>query len=341
MSAPSPATPAIWLLTHDAVGLRNQAMGLAEHVAASLQGVITQKTVNLRKPWRWLPGHWVPRAHEKLTADSAPIAPPWPEIIISCGRLGATAALGIKRASGGQSFLVHIQNPQMPLGYFDVIAPPAHDGLHGTNVFPTRGALHHMSAAKIAAAIDEQTRIQPALSTIRAQQPVIGVLIGGSNATASLTPEKSRQLIEQLLGLAKAHGAHLWLTASRRTGAANLAAMRQALAGSAHWLWDDTGANPYAAILGVADYLIVTGDSVSMVSEAASTGKPVYTLDFDAYSGRLQQFHQRMQQEGVTRPFNGTLDTWSYEPVNDTPRIAALVCARFTQTRDALSADQR
>ncbi|WP_407275562.1 mitochondrial fission ELM1 family protein [Halothiobacillus sp. DCM-1] len=337
MTATNGNLPRIWILTHDAVGLRNQALGLAEHIGWPTE----QKTVNLTKPWRWLPGHWVPRAHRKLTADSAALTPPWPELIISCGRLGATAALGVKRAARGETFVVHIQNPQLPLHRLDLIAPPAHDGLSGPNVFPTRGALHHVTPAKIAQAIDEQTTIHPELPRITAQQPIIGVLIGGSNATATLTPAKSQQLIQTLIALAEHHQAHLWLTASRRTGEANLAALRAALAGTRHWLWDNHGANPYHAILGVADYLIVTGDSVSMVSEAASTGKPVYTLDFDHYSGRLQQFHQRMQEEGVTRPFVGELAQWHYEPVNDTPRIAALVRERYAAHRAALNADRR
>ncbi len=328
--------PRLWILTHDAVGLRNQAVGLAEH----LGGAFEQKTLNLTKPWRWLPGHWVPAAHRKLTADSAQLSAPWPELIISCGRLGATAALGVKRASGGKTFVVHIQNPQLPLHLLDVIAPPAHDGLRGANVFPTRGALHHVTPEKIAAALAEQQAIHPDLAALRARQPILGVLIGGSNATATLTPAKSQQLMAQLMATAAQHGAHLWLTASRRTGDANLAAMRAALAGSGHWLWDNHGANPYHAILGAADYLIVTGDSVSMVSEAASTGKPVYTLDFDAYSGRLQAFHQRLQHEGVTRPFAGELARWHYEPVNDTPRIAALVRERLAAHQARFNADR-
>ncbi|MBD3816948.1 MAG: mitochondrial fission ELM1 family protein, partial [Halothiobacillus sp.] len=79
------------------------------------------------------------------------------------------------------------------------------------------------------------------------------------------------------------------------------------------------------------------GDSVSMVSEAASTGKPVYTLDFDGYSGRLVDFHRMLREEGVTRPFERALEHklehWNYDPVNDTPHVARLVRERFHQHR--------
>lgn len=323
--------PKVWLLTNDAVGLRNQAVGLAEHIGWPFE----MKLVNLTKPWRWLPGHWLPRAHTRITPESAPLEAPWPDIIISCGRLGAAAALGVKRASGGRVFTVHIQNPQIPHHLVDLIAPPRHDALTGPNVVNTRGALHHVTPEKIAAAINEQAELHPELLHIKQTQPIIGVLIGGSNATATLTPEKSQRLMSSLLDVAKEQNAHLWITASRRTGKANIAAMQEVLAGTSHWFWDNQGKNPYHAILGLADYLIVTGDSVSMVSEAASTGKPVYTLDFDGYSGRLNDFHRSLRGEGVTRPFEGILEQWQYTPVNDTPHVAKLVRERFHQHRRA------
>ncbi|ACX96949.1 mitochondrial fission ELM1 family protein [Halothiobacillus neapolitanus] len=321
--------PKIWLLTNDAVGLRNQAVGLAEHIGWPFE----VKLVNLTKPWRWLPGHWLPKAHTRLTPQSSQLKAPWPDIIISCGRLGAAAALGVKRASGGRVFTVHIQNPQMPHHLVDLIAPPRHDGLIGPNVVNTRGALHNVTPEKIEQAIAVQSERYPDLNSIKKNQPIIGVLIGGSNATATLTPEKSRTLIETLRKVAAEENAHLWVTASRRTGTENIAAMKAALAGTTHWFWNNEGSNPYHAILGMADYLIVTGDSVSMVSEAASTGKPVYTLDFDGYSGRLNDFHSALREEGVTRSFEGKLEQWQYAPVNDTPHVAQLVRERFHQHR--------
>ncbi|ANJ67647.1 hypothetical protein A9404_09880 [Halothiobacillus diazotrophicus] len=317
----------VWLLTQGAVGLQNQAIGLAEHIGWPY----ALKKVNLVKPWRWLPGHWVPAAHTRLTEDSDILAPEWPDLVISCGRLGAAAALGVKRASGGRVFSVHIQNPQLPNHLVDLIVPPRHDALSGSNVVPTRGALHHVTPEKMDHALATQLNSHPDLARIKGQRPIIGVLIGGSNATATLTPEKSRQLMSSLVDAAATQEALLWITASRRTGADNIRAMESVLAGTGHWFWDNQGPNPYMAILGSADYLVVTGDSVSMVSEAASTGKPVYTLDFDGYSGRLNQFHEMLRAEGVTRPFTGELADWTYEPVNDTPQVAQIVRTRFDE----------
>lgn len=327
-------TPCVWLLTNDAVGMRNQVIGLAEAIGWPYE----LKPINLAKPWRWLPGPWIPKPQDKLAEGFGPLNPPWPDLIISCGRMSAAVALGIKRATGGRTFTVHIQNPQMPLRLVDLILPPKHDNLSGDNVLNTRGALHHVTPEKLQAAVSTFETHMPELAKPANQRPrIVGVLIGGSNATATLTAEKSRALIEQLIAAADEGGYRLWITASRRTGDENIAAMRAALKGTDHWFWDGQSdlegrkdlPNPYFAILGSADYLIVTGDSVSMVSEAASTGKPVFTIDFDGYSGRLNDFHENLRAEGVTRPFEGHLADWTYEPVNDTPVMAEAVRTRF------------
>lgn len=341
MTDTNESAPRVWLLTNDAVGMRNQVGGLAEAIGWPYE----LKPINLAKPWRWVPGPWIPRPQDKLLEGFGPLNPPWPDLIISCGRMSAAVALGIKRATHGRTFTVHIQNPQMPLHYVDLILPPRHDGLKGDNVINTRGALHHVTPEKLANAVTEFRALMPELAQTKdGGQRIVGVLIGGSNATATLTPEKSRQLIEQLLAAAMEMDCRLWITASRRTGEENIAAMREQLAGTGHWFWDGQSdlegrsnlPNPYFAILGSADYLIVTGDSVSMVSEAASTGKPVFTLDFDGYSGRLNDFHAALRAEGVTRPFEGKLADWTYEPVNDTPEMARIVRERFVAHREKM-----
>ena len=95
------------------------------------------------------------------------------------------------------------------------------------------------------------------------------------------------------------------------------------------WIWDGTGDNPYLGMLALAEHLVVTEDSASMISEAASTGKPVHVAAMDGGNARFDAFHALLREEGVTRPFDGTLASWSYEPVNDTPHIAAEIRRRI------------
>ena len=88
-------------------------------------------------------------------------------------------------------------------------------------------------------------------------------------------------------------------------------------------IWDGTGDNPYYAYLAFADVLLVTADSVSMVSEAAATGKPVYIIGLDGGDAKFARFHETMQKSGITRPFTGRIEYWSYAPPDDTARAGA------------------
>src|SRR5207245_2839417 len=115
------------------------------------------------------------------------------------------------------------------------------------------------------------------------------------------------------------------VTPSRRTGAAGVALLRQRLAGLSAEIWDGTGDNPYYAYLAAADALLVTADSVSMVSEAAATGKPVHILELAGGDAKFARFHQAMREDGITRPFAGHIESCSYVPPDDTARAGGLL----------------
>ena len=112
-------------------------------------------------------------------------------------------------------------------------------------------------------------------------------------------------------------------TPSRRTGAAGLAVLRERLRGVPGEVWDGTGENPYFAFLAVADALLVTADSVSMVSEAAATGKPVHIIELPGGDAKFTRFHDGMRRAGITRKFAGEIEQWVYRPPEDNARAGA------------------
>jgi uncharacterized protein len=137
----------------------------------------------------------------------------------------------------------------------------------------------------------------------------------------------------------RASGGSALVTPSRRTGAEGLKLVQDRLAGLPAAIWDGAGDNPYFAYLALADALLVTADSVSMISEAAATGKPVHILDLDGGNAKFARFHQLMRQAGITRPFAGHLESWSYPIPDDTARagsaLRALIMTRFDQRQRA------
>jgi uncharacterized protein len=315
-----PATPPqIWVLHDGKIGMANQVTGLAE----ALGWPITQKHLAIRPPWRYLPpGLWLAPA---LAIDpaGARLQPPWPDIVIGCGRNSVAPARMIKRASGGRAFWVQVQDPRFARSEIDLIVAPRHDPAPGENVFRTLGAVHRVTPEKLAA---DAARWAPTFAAL--PRPLVAVLVGGDNSVYRLTEERFGALCDRLVALAKS-GVGLAITPSRRTGDTQRAMLQKRLAGLPAFIWDGSGDNPYFAMLGAADAIIVTADSVSMISEAASTGKPVHIIELEGGSAKFARFHQAMREAGVTRPFNGTLETWHYAPLDDTARAAAEIRRRL------------
>ena len=155
------------------------------------------------------------------------------------------------------------------------------------------------------------------------------VALGGNNRAYRFTRAIARRLGEDLAQLCRAEGAGLLVTASRRTDPGTLALLRAALVGCAVEIWDGAGENPYLGYLGLADAFVVTGDSVNMLCEAATTGKPVHVVDLDGGSAKFARFHQTLRETGATRPFAGRLEQWSYPPLRDTETSAAEIRRRL------------
>ena len=321
---PAPA-PSAWVLHDGKAGMASQALGLAEAMGLPF----VEKPLAIRRPWAWLPPQLWMAPLRAAKAEGGPLHPPWPDLVIGCGRNTAMPALAIRRLSGGRTMAVQIQDPRVGRDEFDMLFVPEHDWLRGERVFVTRGAIHRVTAARL----DSERRRFPALEDLR--QPIVGVLIGGSNRTYRLDLRRLGEIADAVAAAVRQTGGSVVLTPSRRTGPAGLALLRERLSGLPAAIWDGTGDNPYFAYLAIADSFLVTADSVSMVSEAAATGKPVHILELKGGDAKFARFHAVMREAGITRAFAGRIERWSYSAPDDTARAGAalreLVLARKSE----------
>ena len=120
------------------------------------------------------------------------------------------------------------------------------------------------------------------------------------------------------------------VTASRRTDPESQAALQAALNGVPTDFWDGAGDNPYLGMLAMADGIVVTEDSVTMASEAASTGKPVFIAKMDGRAEKFEHFHADLAAHGISRPLTGAWDTWTSPPLHEAARVAAEIRSRVT-----------
>ncbi len=309
-----------WVLTDGKAGTRAGAMGLAEAVGLP----VVEKHVHSRLPWRWLPPQLWPAGVLGVGAGGDPLTPPWPALLISAGERAVGPALEIRRRSGGATLAVHIQHPRIAARRFDLVVVSAHDRLTGPNVRVTLGALHRVNRARL-----DEAGARFAARFAALPRPRIAVLIGGANRTYRFDPAVASDLGERLAAAASGGGS-LLVTASRRTGAANEALLRERLAGLPVAFWDGTGENPYFAYLALADAVVVTSDSVNMVSEALYTGRPVHVYRLPGGEGsKFDRFHRALRDAGYTRPFTGRLESWDYPPLDEGAALAGEIRQRL------------
>ncbi len=314
-----PAEPLnVWIVSDGRAGIENQALGLAEAIARRALVRLASKRVQLRSPWKWLPPGFTPAPRQALSVGSDALEPPWPDIFIGCGRAVVPFAMSLRDWSNGRTLVVQLQDPRVNPREFDVIVPPIHDGLEGPNVLSIVGACHRVTREKLdQAALDYPHALEDQAS------PRFAVLIGGKSKRQNISAKRARAIADALSAVQRETGGTLMVTLSRRTGEAARMQLRTWLAPNCVLFYEGEGANPYFAMLGAADHIFVTADSVSMATEAAATGKPIHILAVDGPAGKLGRFHQSLMRRGCARPFGGRLETWTYPPLLETDRVAA------------------
>jgi mitochondrial fission protein ELM1 len=305
------ATPAIeaWVVSEPYAGLQAQGLGLVE--AAAFRPVI--QSLQPRFPWRYLAARLWPRPLAALPEGA--MAAALPPVVVGCGGAGAVVAAALRRRG---SAAVQVQHPRIDIRRFDVVLAARHDGLSGPNVVVTRTALHRVTPTRLA---DAAARWAGQLSCL--PRPLVAVLVGGDSGRYRFGRREAAKLAHELAAMMEVDRVGLALTPSRRTGARELAILRQILEPRGAWIWDGTGENPYFGLLALADVIVVTIDSVSMVSEAVATSAPVMLARLPGHSSRQHVFMQALMNEGRVREFKGRLDHWPVEPIDDTAEAAA------------------
>jgi mitochondrial fission protein ELM1 len=251
----------IWVLEDPRAGTAAQALGIAERLGEPFRRVPLRFGPLAAIPWPWptLAG----------LADRSGFLPPWPSLVISAGRRSAPVARWLRR-QGART--VHCMRPGLGAQDFDLLVIGAHDRpTPAPNVMVIQGAAHRLTPEALAAAASAF----PDFATL--PRPIVTLLLGGPVRAEGMAAETAARIAQQAAGL----GASVLATTSRRTGAAAGQAVAEVLKNIPHRLypWGGAGANPYGAMLAVADLVVVTGDSISMLSEALMTTAPLLIAD--------------------------------------------------------------
>ncbi|KAF1014226.1 MAG: hypothetical protein GAK31_03250 [Stenotrophomonas maltophilia] len=310
---------ASWTLTDGRAGNVRQAVALASALRCGMhQPLVLQP----RAPWRWLAPRRLPGIAHGYGADFATLLQAPPALAIGCGRLAA-AALRALRARGSQ--VVQILDPRIDSRHWDLLVVPKHDRRRGSNVLTLLGSLNPVNDDWLACG----RAAFAGFSTLPG--PRTALLVGGPTALAPWDEAAMLGVFQQLAAQLRAEGGSLLATTSRRTPPALAEHLRTTFADLPHVIWGDggDGVNPYAGLLGWANRVVVSPDSVNLLSEACATRTPVCVALAATAQGRLAHFQRALQARG--RLQSGWLD-WQYDrivPLRETPRIAGEVKQRL------------
>ncbi|KEH29831.1 putative mitochondrial fission protein ELM1 [Medicago truncatula] len=275
-----------------------------------------------------------------------------PLLVVACGRDTISTASSIKSLASENVFVVQIQHPRLHLNRFDMVITPKHDYYPLTpqgqeqvprllrswitprdppdsHVILTTGALHQIDFTSIRSAAatwhDEFASVS---------RPLLVVNIGGPTSNCRYGGDLAKQLVASLLSVLASCGS-VRISFTEKTPQKVAKIIVKELGNNPKvYIWDGQGRNPHMGHLAWADAFVVTADSVSMISEACSTGKPVYVVGAERCKWKYTEFHRSLTDLGVVRSFTGSEDiseSWSYPPLNDTADAAKRI-------REALAA---
>ncbi len=316
--------PTTWLLIDDRAGNASQVRGVGE----ALGGRFEIRDIAYTAAGA-LPNIVLGASFHGLTASSrVNLVAPWPDLIIAAGRRTAPVARYIKEKNRGKTFLVQLMNPgDTGIDDFDLICVPRHDRRPPRgNLMSITGAPHRVTEAVLAEAAGKWADKFAHLA-----EPRIALLVGGSTKRRKFTPEMALELAALADQTASAAAGSLLVSTSKRTGGRAADALIGALnAPRCIYRWGDEGENPYFGYLGCSSAVIVTGDSVSMCSEACATTGPVYIFAPKRLTiAKHGHLHRELYELGHARPLDGTFAAWEHPPLNAARAIAAEIRKRM------------
>lgn len=254
-----------------------------------------------------------------------------PDVVLASGRRTVPYLKATKSRWSDQTLTVFLKDPRTGTRTADLIWVPAHDKLRADSVMVTNTGPHGHTQEKQAEAA-KPLEVQLAETAPSLERPWLGVLLGGATKKVPYDDATIAAFLEALKkASAKAGG--VLITPSRRTPQTLIEAAKTAHANV--WVWDGSGENPYAGMLGACDAFLVTGDSHNMVSEALSTGKQVMVFRPSGLPAKFARFLDEMTKSGhITAPVPADF-THIQEPLDATPVIASRIRETLTARQNS------
>ena len=310
--------PKTLLLTEGYHGMISQVEGLAKALNADFQ----HKIVRLNWLWNYIPPKLSPVSRLILKDGQYITENEKFDLVVSCGRKSVIPSIFIKKKNK-KIFTIHIQNPKVRFNNFDLIVAPEHDELKGENVITSKGAIHYITRLEI-----EKARSY-LLDKIQ-NEKIVSLILGGPNKYYNFSNEELTNIFGEIKSSFISQGYKAIIIPSMRTPKRIIdLAINEFLTDG--FVVNSVDKQAYLSSLAIANSIVVTCDSTSMISEAATSGKPIFVAHMQPKRNnyRFKRFYKLFGELGVIKNLGENVENWTYDSFNEAERIAAIINSRL------------
>ena len=299
------------LLTEGMHGMISQVEGLAK----GLDLDFIHEKIELNNFWKLIPPKITPvqnfvfknKIEEKF------------DIVISCGRKSVIPSIFLKKKFGKKIMNIHIQDPKVSLDNFDFVVIPEHDGLNGKNVLNSKGAIHYLRKEEL------DQNINYLKSKIN-KEKVVTLIVGGPNRYYDYKEKNIKEIYNKINENFINKGFQLIFIPSMRTPK-RIIDLAKSYFDNNQIIITEIDKKAYLSSLKLSDYIVVTCDSTSMISESAITGKPIYVAQMPSIkeNKRFEKFFELFKSLNIIKDLGYSIENWNYEKLNETDRISRYI----------------
>ena len=299
------------LLTEGMHGMISQVEGLAK----ALELDFIHEKIELNNFWKLIPPKITPvqsfvfknKINEKF------------DIVISCGRKSVIPSLYLKKKFREKIMNIHIQDPKVSLDNFDFVVVPEHDGINGENVITSKGAIHYLRNEEL----DENINY---LKSRVNKEKLVTLIVGGPTKYYDYKESILKEIFSKVSKNFINKGYQLIFIPSMRTPK-KVIDLAKSYFDKNQIIITEVDKKAYLSSLKLSDYIVVTCDSTSMISESALTGKPIYVAQMPPVkkNNRFEKFFELFKSLNIIKDLDNSVENWNYEKLNETDKISSYI----------------
>ena len=306
------------LLTEGMHGMISQVEGLAK----ALDLDFIHEKIELNSFWKLFPPRLTPIQDfvfkNKINNDF--------NIVISCGRKSVVPSIYLKNKFKNKIMNIHIQDPKVSLKNFDYIVAPEHDDLQGKNVLTSKGAIHYLTNSEL----DQNENYLK--SRMDSEKKVLAFIIGGPTKYYNYEDKVIDEIFLKIKNNFLNNGYQAIIIPSIRTPKSIIKKAQDYFV-QGQVVIDNVDKKAYLSALKLADHIVVTCDSTSMISEAAITGKPIYVaqIPVSKKNERFDNFFKLFESLKIIKNLDTIVDSWSYQKLDEANKISKYLKSKLNE----------